>query len=344
MSNSVADAILHSQVTQARSEDTRESEAKANAPTEFDGTSRKKLDNFIAECKINFATSPRKFKTESSKVLFAGSYLKGNPKKWFTNFFSLPKNKQPAWLSSWVQFEEVLQKHWGLEDPEGAAEAEMQKLLMADKDHVIHFTAIFRTLQYRLQSWSDRSLRNEYYNSLAPRLRTQFVTAGRIPPPRLEDLIKMSEEFDRAYWANFEHNKTAKSSEEKKTSDDSQSSESQGKSKKRKTNNNISTPAATTAPSTSTSTSSTTTTQATSGSSKKKDPAYKKLLGPDGKLLPQERERRITNGLCLLCGQKGHMADDCPKRTKPSNPAPTAARATITITPPATGSITEITE
>jgi hypothetical protein len=82
----------------------------------------------------------------------------------------------------------------------------------------------------------------------------------------------------------------------------------------------------------------------TSGSPKKKDPAYMKLLGPDDKLLSQECERRITNGLCLLCGQKDHMADNCPKRTKPSNPDPTAARAANTITPPATGSITEITE
>jgi hypothetical protein len=49
MSNSGADAILHSQATRVRNDEPRETEAKANVTTEFDGTSRKKLDNFIAE-------------------------------------------------------------------------------------------------------------------------------------------------------------------------------------------------------------------------------------------------------------------------------------------------------
>ena len=34
-------------------------------------------------------------------------------------------------------------------------------------------------------------------------------------------------------------------------------------------------------------------------------------LGKDGKLLPEERQRRINQGLCLLCGAKGHMVKDC---------------------------------
>ena len=38
-------------------------------------------------------------------------------------------------------------------------------------------------------------------------------------------------------------------------------------------------------------------------------------LGKDGKLLPKERQRRINQGLCLLCGAKGHMVKDCPKTT-----------------------------
>ena len=38
-------------------------------------------------------------------------------------------------------------------------------------------------------------------------------------------------------------------------------------------------------------------------------------LGKDGKLLPEERQRRIDQGLCLLCGQKGHLVKECPKAT-----------------------------
>ena len=38
-------------------------------------------------------------------------------------------------------------------------------------------------------------------------------------------------------------------------------------------------------------------------------------LGKDGKLTPQERQRRLDNSLCLFCGKIGHMAKECPKST-----------------------------
>jgi hypothetical protein len=338
MANSVADAIMHSQNQRVRVEENG-SEAKGNPPTEFDGSARKKLDVFLAECEIMFATAPRKYRTDASRVLCAGSYLKGNPKKWFTNFFQLPPEQQPAWLRSWIDFKDLLRRQWGLEDPEGAAEAELQKLSMADKDHVVYFTAIFRTIQYRLPSWSDRNLRNAYYSALAPRIRNQFVSAGRIPPTNLDSLIQVAEDLDRAYWTNYELNKSSHSEEKKSgaSSENKSGSDSPPK-KKKKTSKSNSTPTPAASDSTPSST------PATSGTNKKKDPAYKKLLGPDGKLLPQERERRIANGLCLLCGQKGHMAEECPKRTKQPSSTPTLARATITVSPPAptTASITEV--
>ena len=36
------------------------------------------------------------------------------------------------------------------------------------------------------------------------------------------------------------------------------------------------------------------------------------VLGSDGHLLPAERERRLKEGLCLICGSKDHRARDCP--------------------------------
>ena len=36
-------------------------------------------------------------------------------------------------------------------------------------------------------------------------------------------------------------------------------------------------------------------------------------LGKDGKLTPQERQRRLDNSLCLFCGRTRHMAKECPK-------------------------------
>src|SRR5882724_8980705 len=36
-------------------------------------------------------------------------------------------------------------------------------------------------------------------------------------------------------------------------------------------------------------------------------------LRKDGKLTPQEHQRRLDNKLCLFCGTAGHVAKDCPK-------------------------------
>ncbi|RDX48980.1 hypothetical protein OH76DRAFT_1483472, partial [Lentinus brumalis] len=42
---------------------------------------------------------------------------------------------------------------------------------------------------------------------------------------------------------------------------------------------------------------------------------YADKLGKDGKLTPEERQRRFAANLCLFCGGPGHTADACPKKT-----------------------------
>ena len=48
-------------------------------------------------------------------------------------------------------------------------------------------------------------------------------------------------------------------------------------------------------------------------------------LGKDGKLTPQERQRRFNNNLCMFCGGVGHTAKDCNKAS--SSAAKAKARA-----------------
>ena len=40
------------------------------------------------------------------------------------------------------------------------------------------------------------------------------------------------------------------------------------------------------------------------------------ILGPDGRLTQQERQRRMSLGLCLYYGQTGHLARACPKQAQ----------------------------
>jgi hypothetical protein len=38
------------------------------------------------------------------------------------------------------------------------------------------------------------------------------------------------------------------------------------------------------------------------------------------KLTPEEKQKRMSQGLCLYCGFPGHIAKACPKKSKPSHP------------------------
>jgi hypothetical protein len=176
---------------------------------------------------------------------------------------------------------------------------------MSDNDHVTYFASKFRLIQSRLLSWSDQNLRNAFLAALAPCIRTQFISAGRVPPNGLDALIIAAEELDRAYWTDFKASRNIRQLKEKEGKRIKPSTTDNKRKKQRHAN----VPTSSTIPATSTSTD----THPKSNPPNTVEPAYKKHLGPDSKLLPKERERCLANGLCMLCGQKGHMAADCLK-------------------------------
>ena len=76
---------------------------------------------------------------------------------------------------------------------------------MTDKDHASYFNTRFRAIVTKLDgAWDDRNLRNQYYQKIAPRLHTQFVSVGVPVPAKLDALITKVDCFDRAYWADHE--------------------------------------------------------------------------------------------------------------------------------------------
>src|SRR5215469_16266393 len=159
---------------------------------------------WIGENEICFRTAPNLYKTETSKVMFVGSFLDGDAKSWFTDYFKDPA-RILAFMDDWNLFTIELQRNFGLEDEIGAAEEELRKLSMNDQDHATYFTARFQAVVSNLQdTWNDQTLRNQYYSKIAPHLRIQFVSSGTPVPATLEPLISTTERFDRAYWANLE--------------------------------------------------------------------------------------------------------------------------------------------
>lgn len=113
---------------------------KAKDPGMFNGRKRRYLRTWIGETEICFRTAPNLYRAATSKVMFAGSFLEGEAKQWFTDYFRDPTNV-PAFMSDWELFVIELQRNFGLEDELGAAEDDLRKLVMTDKDHATYYTA-----------------------------------------------------------------------------------------------------------------------------------------------------------------------------------------------------------
>ena len=285
---------------------------KAKDPGMFNGRKRRYLRTWIGENEICFRTAPNLYRAEISKVMFAGSFLEGDAKTWFTDYFHDPANI-PAFMSDWTLFTIELQRNFGLEDELGAAEEDLGKLTMADKDRASYFTARFRAIMSNLGgTWDDRNLRNQYYKKLAPRLRTQFVTAGTPVPSKLEPLIFMVDRFDRAYWADYELNRTINSTPAAERN--SSSTDSAAIPAAQATRKNAPAPSAPRA------------------ALSKPFPAAH--LTKEGKLTPEEKQRRMDAGACFYCGEVGHLTAQCSKKGQPRARAVTDNAATPQATAP----------
>jgi hypothetical protein len=324
MANTVADAIA---VQRAPAPD-RSREPKAKEPSVFDPAKAWTLPTWEAECNIYFQTSPSQFRTDRSKVLFAGAYLGAHAKTTFQKYFE--HDAQPPFINDYSDFLYWLKANYGLKDPQANYENELRKLSMGDRDKASAYTAKFRAIAANLDDWSDRTLRNAYYMGVTARIRTQFVTAGRVPPSLLEPLIEACEQFDTAYWADAEIQRFAKDRDAKTGKNEDAKAGKTGKAAAPSTStpqpNRTKKPEKTPRPATST----TAATPSTSASTSTLP------LGADGRLTSDERARRIKNDLCLYCGGKGHKSIECPKRKASASAARTetpTARATISIEP-----------
>ena len=68
----------------------------------FDGLDTHKLQPFLVQCTLNFRHHPDAFSTDSAKVTFALSYLKGTVLDWFEP--SLTSGLNLAWLNNYSNF------------------------------------------------------------------------------------------------------------------------------------------------------------------------------------------------------------------------------------------------
>ena len=190
---------------------------------------------------------------------------------------------------------------------------------MKENEQIRKYNIRFNTLACST-SWDTNALKWAYQRGLASRIKDEMA---RLPEPRtLAEYRQEVARIDNRYWRREE--------EKKREAGRNPGTSNKGTNQSKKGTGNSSVQTTTTV---STSTSSNSQPKSSgsnkssgkqsgnskgsgSGSSKSKRP-YEKHLGPDGKLKPEELERRKKEGLCTFCGGK-HKIEDCDKR-KQSN-------------------------
>jgi hypothetical protein len=298
-----------------------------NKPDEFTGSDPRKLRPFIFTCELNFSSNPSQFSSDSKKVNYAVALLAGTALKWAQTRFT--ESPIPTCLSDWTEFKNELENLFGEPDVHSRAAFDLERLQMKNGHHAARFITDFFALASEL-NWGEEALEHAFYKRLAPRLKQQIALAGR-----RKGLVKLRAqvlELDQAHWEL-----------EAESSNPSASSKSNPNPNPKHARPNPQ--SASPGPSTPlVFKPSPRYTHPTQSSSPNRRPPiaprhtqqFSRILAQDGKLKPEERQRRINANLCLYCGRPGHQSTQCPARKTPTHPNPppsysSAARAANTM-------------
>src|SRR5467141_846592 len=281
------------------------SKPKLREPDTFNGSDPRKLCTFILQCKLNFRDHPDLFQDDKSKVNYVLSYLKGTALDCFESAILDPN--EPDWADDFSLFTDELESNFRTYDPVGEAEAELKGLRMHNSHQATKYFIKFQQLASRIE-WGEAALHRQAYNGLAKHIKDDMVHHNK--PNTLAGLRRLVQAIDAQYWERkgelSRETRASRSSGNKSDnkSDSAKSDNKSGKSKSKQKDNNSSTQS-----------------KGSSSNPKKSTPDLSSKLRKDGKLMPQERQRRLDNKLCLFCGTSGHIAKDCLKSTLASSKA-----------------------
>ena len=298
-------------------------------PDTFDGTDPTKLPNFLTQCILYFESVPQVYPTPESRINFVVSYLRGMALDYYQP--DILNGTAAAWRVDWDYFKSTLETNFGTIDPVGDAKEQIMVLKMRNDQKILEYNVKFQQLASKLDDWGDKALRTHYYRGLPNRIKDALALRGELPT----SLYRLKEEaiiLDKRHWERrSETTRESQASSSRNTDRRNRSPECRHETPYtnnnncfRTNNNNNNNRAQSSAPCNSPGPSQN---NNNNNQNRSTTPSISNLLGKDGKLKPEERQRRITNNLCLRCGAAGHKVDACTRGSTPR------ARATTTEAP-----------
>src|SRR5258707_14572843 len=265
------------------------------SPDAFDRSNPDDLQPFLLQCQLMFNSYPQHYASNSSKVFFMISYLKKSALEWFKiGVMESDPRLALTWHASWPEFLSEIRTHFGPSNPTRTAEIELCHLSMQYDSRISEYLVRFNTLASQVY-WGDVALQFQFYDGLPERLKEKVAILGK--PESLREMVNVTVCYDALYWeCQTEQRLTRRFDPKPALSRPSKPLRTPTNTLPPTNRNSVSTPRQPEAP-----------------RSRLCTPKpYDNMLGLDGKLKPEELERRCKGRLCLVCGSGNHHASECP--------------------------------
>jgi hypothetical protein len=106
-------------------------------PDAFTGREASKLPSFITQCSLWFMAKPTRYASDTSKVLFAASYLRDLADKWWMPVVA-EQPRSPI-LDNWYNFTAELFEMFGDKDIQQTTQDFLLALKMEDDDRITEY-------------------------------------------------------------------------------------------------------------------------------------------------------------------------------------------------------------
>lgn len=166
-----------------------EAKLKDDIRIEYFRGERSKLRAYLMSVKLIHSLDPKKYDTETNKVLIAASYLRGDAQAWFEPYFTHhieqdeDDKEAKKIFSSFAYYESKLRQVFGNVDEERVAARQIRQ--MRQQTSAAQYSARFQQLAGRLD-WDDAALASAFYEGLSEAVKDQM---GPNPPEAYKILM-----------------------------------------------------------------------------------------------------------------------------------------------------------
>lgn len=172
---------------------------KVNSPEPFNGD-RLELETYLCRCEHVFLAQPQNFRSETQKVLYASTYLKGNAYSWFKPLLQRYSKALtgtegttiPDEFSSWQTFSDSLTQMYG--DPVLVKSKTRELNALKQTTSVSAYASEFRRLQAYVH-WNDQAFFDRFYDGLRDNVKDGLVHENP-SPIALDSLIASALRID----------------------------------------------------------------------------------------------------------------------------------------------------